>query len=78
MSYFILGVTISGGNFWVDNVYTDDRLADEHDKIVSTVAYFGGGSVTVYEICHDYDVSIRSFEKVDGNPEIFLDKEENY
>lgn len=78
MTYFICGVTTSGGHFWVDNICSETGLEEEHDKIASTVAYFGGGSVTVYEIDFYKEVSIKSFEKVDGNSEIFLDNEKIY
>lgn len=73
MTYFILGTTINGGHFWVDNLYTNERLAEEYGKIVATVAYFGGGSVTVYEVGYNNEVVIKSFEKIDGNPENVLD-----
>ena len=78
MAYFVFGVTINGGHFWVDNICSETGLEEEHDKIASTVAYFGGGSVTIYEIDFYKEVSIKSFEKIDGNPEIFLDNEEIY
>lgn len=64
MTYFILGTTINGGHFWVDNLYTNERLAEEYKKIVATVTYFGGGSVTVYEVDYNNEVAIKSFEKI--------------
>lgn len=77
MRYFICGLTISGAHFWVNDVY-EHQIEDERAKVASTVAYFGGGSVTVYAVDYKNDVSIESFEKIDGNPEIFLDNEEIY
>ena len=62
MHYFIYGITYKGGRFSVNNVFSYN-LADELDKMESTIGYFGGGSVTVYEI--DYDsVNIRSHYNV--------------
>lgn len=62
MHYFIYGITHKGGRFSVNNVFSYN-LADELDKMESTIGYFGGGSVTVYEI--DYDsVNIRSHYNV--------------
>lgn len=52
MHYFIYGITYKGGRFSVDDVFSYN-LVDEVDKIESTIRYFGGGSVTIYEI--DYD-----------------------
>ena len=75
MRYFICGLTINGAHFWVNDVY-ERQVEDERLKVASTVAYFGGGSVTVYGVDYTNDVSIESFEKIDGNPEIFLDNEE--
>ena len=77
MRYFICGLTINGAHFWVNDVY-EHQIEDERTKVASTVAYFGGGSVTVYGVDYKNDVSIESFEKIDGNPEIFLDNEEIY
>ena len=77
MRYFICGLTINGAHFWVNDVY-EHQIEDERAKVASTVAYFGGGSVTVYGVDYKNDVSIESFEKIDGNPEIFLDNEEIY
>lgn len=77
MRYFICGLTINGAHFWVNDVY-EHQIEDERAKVASTVAYFGGGSVTVYSVDYKNDVSIESFEKIDGNPEIFLDNEEIY
>lgn len=77
MRYFICGLTINGAHFWVNEVY-EHQIEDERAKVASTVAYFGGGSVTVYGVDYKNDVSIESFEKIDGNPEIFLDNEEIY
>ena len=77
MRYFICGLTINGAHFWVNDVY-EHQIEDERAKVASTVAYFGGGSVTVYAVDYKNDVSIESFEKIDGNPEIFLDNEEIY
>ena len=75
MRYFICGLTIDGAHFWVNDVY-ERQVEDERAKVASTVAYFGGGSVTVYAVDYTNDVSIESFEKIDGNPEIFLGNEE--
>lgn len=62
MHYFIYGITHKGGRFAVDDVFSYN-LADEVDKMESTIGYFGGGSVTVYEI--DYDsVNIHSHYNV--------------
>lgn len=77
MRYFICGLTINGAHFWVNDVY-EHQIEDERAKVASTVAYFGGGSVTAYGVDYKNDVSIESFEKIDGNPEIFLDNEEIY
>lgn len=77
MRYFICGLTINGAHFWVNDVY-ERQVEDERAKVASTVAYFGGGSVTVYAVDYTNDVSIESFEKIDGNSEIFLDNEEIY
>lgn len=52
MHYFIYGITYNGGRFSVDKVFSYN-LADETDKMESTIGHFGGGSVTIYEI--DYD-----------------------
>ena len=62
MHYFIYGITYKGGRFSVNNVFSYN-LADELDKMESTIGYFGGGSVTVYEIDYDY-VNIRSHYNV--------------
>lgn len=75
MRYFICGLTINGAHFWVNDV-CERQVEDERAKVASTVAYFGGGSVTIYAVDYTNDVSIESFEKIDGNPEIFLDNEE--
>ena len=77
MRYFICGLTINGAHFWVNDVY-EHQIEDERAKVAATVAYCGGGSVTVYGVDYKNDVSIESFEKIDGNPEIFLDNEEIY
>jgi len=77
MRYFICGLTINGAHFWVNDVY-EHQVEDERAKVASTVAYFGGGSVTVYVVDYKNDVSIESLEKIDGNPEIFLDNEKIY
>ena len=77
MRYFICGLTINGGHFWVNDVYRGD-ITNEKDKVASTVSYFGGGSVTIYAMDYNHDVTIESFEKIDGNPDIFLDNEEIY
>ena len=77
MRYFICGLTINGAHFWVNDVY-EHQLDDERERVASTVAYFGGGSVTVYAVDYKNDVSIELFEKISGDPEIFLDNEENY
>ena len=78
MKYFVLGITISGSHFWVDNISDEAKLDDERDKITSVVAYFGGGSVTVYEVVGADTVSIYSFDRVDGDADIFLDNEDGY
>lgn len=52
MHYFIYGITYNGGRFSVDKV-SSYNLADEVDKMECTIRYFGGGSVTVYEINYD-------------------------
>lgn len=77
MRYFICGLTINGAHFWINDVY-EHQIEDERAKVASTVAYFGGGSVTVCAVDYKNDISIESFEKIDGNPEIFLDNEEIY
>ncbi len=77
MRYFICGLTINGAHFWVNGVY-EHQMEDERAKVASTVAHFGGGSITVYAVDYENDVYIESFEKIDGNPEIFLDNEEIY
>ena len=78
MKYFVLGITISGSHFWVDNISDEATLDEERDKINSVVAYFGGGSVTIYEVDGADTVSIYSFDKVDGDADIFLDNEDEY
>lgn len=78
MKYFVLGITISGSHFWVDNISNEAKLGEERSKITSVVAYFGGGSVTVYEVDGIDTVSIYSFDKVDGDADIFLDNEDGY
>ena len=78
MKYFVLGITISGSHFWVDNISDEVKLDEERDKITSVVAYFGGGSVTVSEVDGIDTVSIYSFDKVDGDADIFLDNEDEY
>jgi hypothetical protein len=62
MHYFIYGITYNGGRFSVDKVFPYN-LEDEVDKMESTIRYFGGGSVTIYDI--DYDsVNISSHYNV--------------
>ena len=78
MKYFVLGITISGSHFWVDNISDEAKLDEERDKIISVVAYFGGGSVTIYEVDGADIVSIYSFDRVDGDTDIFLDNEDEY
>lgn len=62
MHYFIYGITYNGGRFAVDGVFSYN-LVDEVDKMESTIGYFGGGSVTIYEINYD-SVNIRSHYNV--------------
>lgn len=77
MRYFICGLTINGGHFWVNDVY-EYKLNDEYSKMVATIAYFGGGSITVYEVDYTNEVAIKSFEKIHGNVDIPVDNEVEY
>lgn len=70
MHYFIYGITYNGGRFAVDGVFSCN-LADEVDKMESTIGYFGGGSVTIYEINYD-SVNICSHYNV-GSTQIEVD-----
>lgn len=66
MRYYICGITITGSHFWVNDV-AKYELDEEKNKVVATVSYFGGGSVTVYKTDYDNKVTIDSFINVDEN-----------
>lgn len=78
MRYFICGLTINGAYFWVNDLY-EHQIEDEKNKIISTIAYFGGGSVTVYAMDYKNDVTVKSFENVNGDnrnrvDNVFMDR----
>lgn len=49
MHYVVGGVTYSGGHFYAE-VADEDSLESTIQSTVCAVDYFGGGSVTVYEV----------------------------
>lgn len=49
MRYVVGGVTYSGGHFYAE-VADEDSLESTIQSTVCVVDYFGGGSVTVYEV----------------------------
>ena len=52
MHYVIGGVTYSGGHFYSE-VADEDSLDSAVQSTACAVDYFGGGSVTVYEVDED-------------------------
>lgn len=49
MRYVVGGVTYSGGHFYFE-AENEDALESTIQSTVCVVDYFGGGSVTVYEV----------------------------